>query len=811
MMNLRYPFLLLLCGLTTVAFGQSATITGALRNAEAAPVAYANVILHAQADSSIVKVETSDDDGVFRLRNLPAGRYFLVAAYVGLPDVRREGITLTDGQQLDLDVLPFGAMAVELAAATVTARRSLVEVKPDRTVFNVEGTINSVGSNGLDLLRQAPAVTVDNNDNISVLSRSGVLVYVDGKRLPLTGDDLANYLRNLPAEQIDRFDIITNPGARYEAQGNAGIIDIRLKKDKSLGANGSVSLNGSQGEFARYGANANANYRNKKLNLFGTLGYNGGEGFNEMTFLSFQNGLVLDEVNRGESDWNTYSARVGTDFFLGKNHTVGFLIDANSGLRLNDSQDEIQISRADTPARIDSTLNAPTGFRNDFDNATFNLNYQFNPGSGRSLNVDADYGRYRKAATSNQRNEYTDPEGRLLTTFPNSFDTPTDIDIYTFKVDYEQEALGGQLGVGTKLSRVVTENTFLFFEGIDPATRFLITGRSNDFDYTENVYAGYLSYARKLNDQWNLQLGLRAEQTDATGDLRAYDPTQAEPPVALNYLSWFPNAGLTYQLNPTNVLSLNYGRRINRPDYNVLNPFVNQLSQLSFERGNPFLRPEIVNNVELGYTLAYRYNFKLGYSRTDDQITRLIGPDADDERASFISWDNLANQTVISANVSAPIQVTEKWNAFLNLSGGYTDNQADYGNGAVVDVQAWTYNIYTQNTITLPKGFTGEISGYFAGPGVWGGVFEYDESWALNLGLQKQFLQKRLNAKLSANDIFFQSGWQGRSEFDGLVSFGAGNWDSRRVALSLSYRFGNDQVKSRKRKTGLEAEGKRVK
>ena len=804
-----YFFLLLSC-FATAAVAQTATLTGALRNVEGEAIAYANVILYTQADSTIHKVETSDEAGVFRFRQLPAGQYYLVSSYVGLPDVSRSDITLAEGQPLDLEVLQFGAMAVELTTATVTARRSLVEVKPDRTVFNVEGTINSVGSNGLDLLRQAPAVTVDNNDNISVLSRSGVLVYVDGKRLPLVGDDLANYLRNLPAEQIDRFDIITNPGARYEAEGNAGIIDIRLKKDKSLGANGSVSLNGSQGEFARYGLSTNANYRNKRFNVFGAAGFNGGEGFNTMEFIGFQNGLRLDEVNRGVSDWTTYNLRLGTDFFLGKKHTVGFLVDGNTGFRRNDTQNRVVISPALQPDRIDSTLNAQTLFRDDFDNATFNLNYQYRTDTDKSLNVDADYGRYRKDAGSDQRNVYTDAEQQFLVAFPNSFVTPTDIDIYTFKVDYEQVALGGQLGMGTKLSRVVTGNTFLFYDGINAATRALQTDRSNDFDYTENVYAAYLSYARSLNEQWNLQVGLRAEQTDATGDLRAYDPAGAAPPVAQSYLSWFPNAGLTYQVNPTNVLALNYGRRINRPDYNVLNPFVNQLSQLSFEKGNPFLLPEIVNNVELGCTLAYRYNFKLGYSRTDNQITRLIGRDDADGRASFISWDNLANQTVVSANISAPIQVNEKWNAFLNLSGGYLDNQADYGNGAVVDVQAWTYNFYTQNTITLPRGFTGEISGYFAGPGVWGGVFEYDESWALNLGLQRQFLRDRLNVKLSANDIFFQSGWQGRSEFDGLVSIGQGNWDSRRVALSLSYRFGNDQVKSRKRRTGLEDEGKRV-
>ena len=272
------------------------------------------------------------------------------------------------------------------------------------------------------------------------------------------------------------------------------------------------------------------------------------------------------------------------------------------------------------------------------------------------------------------------------------------------------------------------------------------------------------------------------------------------------------NAGITYALDARkgNTLNLAYGRRINRPDYNVLNPFRQQLSQLSYERGNPFLNPEIVDNIELGYTHAYRYNLKLAYSNTANQITRLIGPDDEDPRAGFISWDNLATQTVWSANLSAPVQVTKRWNVYANLSASYTDNQADYGDGGVVDVQVFNYSGFVQNTVELPWGLTGEIGGYFSGPGVWGGVFRYEAQGALNVGLQKKFLNDQLNVKISGNDLFFTSGWRGVSEFNGLRSVGRGNWDSRWVGLSLSYSFGNQKVKRRDRKTGLENEARRV-
>ena len=226
----------------------------------------------------------------------------------------------------------------------------------------------------------------------------------------------------------------------------------------------------------------------------------------------------------------------------------------------------------------------------------------------------------------------------MLSGLVTNFDTPTDIDIYTAKLDFEDNLWGGKLGAGTKFSRVASDNTFLVFDEIN-GSMVRNDRRSNQFNYDENVYAGYLSYNRQLNQKWSMNAGLRAEQTDAEGHLQAFLDSLQEEPVKLNYLSWFPSAGITWQLAEQHALALNYGRRINRPDYNVLNPFYNQLSQLSFEKGNPRLRPEIVNNVELGYTFAYRYNVKLGYSLTEDQITRLIGPDDSDPRASFINWD----------------------------------------------------------------------------------------------------------------------------------------------------------------------------
>ncbi len=806
---MQYISTIVFCLISIFTFAQSSTISGTLMDVTGEPVIYANVVLYDQTSDKLVKVETTDLEGAFIFTGIPPLTYKLVATYVGQKDIIISDIDTANEPNQELGVIQFKSTGVELETAVVTAQRALVEIKPDRTVFNVQGTINSAGDNALQLLRKAPGVLVDNNDNISVLSRSGVLIYVDGKRLPLSGDDLSNYLQSLPAEQIDKIDIITNPGAKYEAEGNAGIIDIRMKKDKNLGSNGTLSGSYGQGRETRYNVNATGNYRNKRLNSFGTLGYNQNDFWNEMAFSNFQNTLFMEETNTQITQRNTSNYRWGTDFFISSNSTLGFLISGNTTTGSSLSDNRIEIATIANPSLIDSILVAENNDDIESDKRSYNLNYAYRLNE-RSLNIDLDYGQFRMKQFFNQPNKYFDAnEVELLTFINTAYDTPTDIDIYTAKVDYEQGLLGGKLGFGTKFSKVATDNTFEFFDIINDE-RILSDTRSNRFEYDENVYAGYVSYVRPLGAAWSFAGGLRVEATAAKGVLTAYDENLQEDPVDLNYTNFFPNLGFTYTLTPMHVFALNYGRRINRPDYNVLNPFRVQLSELSFSKGNESLSPEIVNNVELGYTWQYRYNFKLSYSKTLDQITRLIGPDDVDPRASFIGWDNLAEQTIYALNISAPIDIKPWWNAYFNAGASYINNQADYGEGAIVDVQAFSYNVYQQHTFTMPKGWKGEVSGWYSGPGVWGGVFEYETSWSLNLGLQRKFFSDRMNVRLSVQDIFFQSGWEGFSEFDGLRSEGMGNFDSRRASISLSYNFGNNNVKSRKRKTGIEDEASRV-
>jgi len=805
-----YPLIrsLLFFLLPLFSFAQN-SITGTLLDPGNEPVGFATVALYSNADSTLAKAETTRDDGSFKLQNLPDGDYYLLARFLGFQDLRLDEISLTNGTEKKLENLVFASGAFELDEAVVVTKRNLVDVKADRTTFNVQGTVNAAGGNGMELLRKAPGVVIDNQQNVTVLGRSGVLLYVDGKRIPLAGDDLTAYLESLTADQIDRIDIITSPGAKYEAEGNAGVIDIRLKRDKNHGGNGTVSLNHGDGRDARTTLSTSGNYRNKKFNLFGSASGYLGASTMLMKFQNnqFGNQMFEDHITRDAA--KSINLRIGADYFLNENHTIGFLATDFTAQRDGTHKTNTDIRLAVQPNLTESIL--VSDFISDFSqrNSTYNVNYVWNKKESQ-FNFDLDYGRYRNDKDSDQPNSYIDPDTEEVLTVANrAFESPIDIDIYSVKADYEFGALGGKLGFGSKLSRVETKNTFLFFD-LPAGDRIQNDARSNLFDYQENVYAAYINYSSKLSKKVNINAGLRVEQTDAIGELTAFLEELQQPPVDLDYTSYFPSLGISYQHAPMHAFALNYGKRINRPDYNVLNPFVIQSSELSFNKGNPFLNPEIVNNVSLNYTLAYRFNFSLSYSRTANKITRLLGPDDQDDRASFISWDNLATENIFGFNASLPFDVTKFWSAFINLNLSRKDNQATYEDGSTIDLQAWEYGFYQQHSFKLPKGFTAEVSGWYSGPGIWGGVFLFESQYSLDLGLQKKFFNDQLNVKVTYSDLFEQAYWSGVSNFAGLESIGEGRWDSQRWNINLTYNFGNRNVKSRKRSTGLEAESKRV-
>lgn len=782
-------------------------VTGKVTDSKNAPVIAATISLLQATDSSLVKTDVSDNQGKFEISVAKSGQYLVSYSAIGFEKKYSAVLDVNEGQTVEIPVTSLTVAAAKMQGVTVVSKKPMIEVKADKTVFNVEASINATGSNALELLQKSPGVQVDNNDNIAMKGKTGVRVYVDGKMMQLDTKDLAAYLRSINSNDIEAIEMISNPSAKYDASGNAGIINIRLKKNKKFGTNGSVNLGFVQGITPKGNASVNLNYRDKKINVFGNVGAYQGRYHNELFFKRVQKDSLYDQQTKMYNEDKNMNVKAGADFFLNSRHTLGVLATTNFSDNLWNSTGITDISYNPTSQYVKKlqAFNSVPGSRT---NANFNLNYRYADTSGLEINFDGDYGLFRGRGRSYQPNYYYDKNGVSLYDVVNRNYTPTDIDIYTAKLDIEQKLGKGKIGYGAKTSFVTTKNTFDFFNDVAGAP-VKILERSNSFKYTENVNAVYMNYQRQLNEKWSLQAGLRAEQTNSEGLLtRADGIVQPDNKVKRSYIDFFPSAALTWSINQKHSLNLTYSRRIDRPTYQDLNPFENKLDELTYEKGNAFLRPQYTDNVELTHTFMGFLNTTLGYSYVKDFATQATDTTYN---ATFVQQKNLAQQQILSFNIGSPTPINKWWNGYANIWYNYQMFKGTIGENSVKR-NVPSYGAYLQQTFSLGKDYTAEISGWFNGPSVWGGTWKTKPQGAADIGLQKQFMQKRASLKLSFTDIFFTAPWKADNEFGGLSIKGGGNWESRTFRVSFSWRFGSAQIKSsRDRKTGLESESKRIK
>lgn len=804
-----------------VSVANAQKISGSALQADGSVAAFATVLLYQAADSVMAKGAITDDAGKFELENVAAGRYFLNVKLVGA------GLAVSpvfdyNGQDKVLETLKLEQSSNELAQVTVVARKPIVEVKADKTILNVEDNINAQGQNALELLRKAPGVTVDNNDNITLKGKNAVRFQIDGRDVPMDSKELAALLKGMRAEDIAAIEMITNPSAKYDASGNAGIINFKTKKNKNLGTNGTVGGEAIYGESLKSGGNLTFNHRNQKFNVFGTYSNHYGDWHNEMNLLRDQQGSQTnpdlpnydpsrryDQRSVMKDNNNNHNFKIGTDFFLNSKHTVGFIVDGRHAHGPWENQARTGISLLESPDVLESVLVASNRQRQNRDNFNFNLNYRFADTTGHELTVDANRGTYRYRADSYQPNRYFNAtEQELLSENIYRNNTPTDIDITILKADWEQKLWKGKLGIGFKMNQVETDNTFDFFK-VENDISLIDTSRSNRFVYHEMVNAGYLNYNVQIK-KWGLQAGLRAEHTDWKGDLTSLQAGKDEM-LSNQYLSWFPSAAVTYTLSPKNQFNLTYSRRIDRPSYRDLNPFEDRLDELSFRKGNPFLRPQFTHSVELTHTFMGFLNSTFGYSHTNDVFSEYI--DTASNGVSFLRQGNIAQQDNYSLNISCPIPIAKWWQGFVSVTGVISSFDANFREGFAYSESFKTVNIFSEHTFRLPKGWQFQVSGWYNSPTIWQALFRSKAMGAMDLGVRKQILNEKGTLSLNVGDVLGTAGWRSVNDFTpGLYMQGRGNWESQTVKLNFSYRFGSNEIKgSRQRKTGTEDVNSRIK
>ena len=793
---------------------QAQKISGMVKDEQGAVLDKTTVSLLRAKDSSVVKLSVTGSDGRFSFQST-SGNYLVSVSHIGYAPQYSKPFAVAVAGDVEVAAIQMAKTASNLQGVTVTTQKPIIEVKADKMILNVEGTINAVGYDALELLRRSPGVMIDKDDNVSLAGKNGVQVFIDGKPSPLSGSDLANYLKSLQSAQIEAIEIITNPSAKYEAAGNAGIINIKLKKNKSFGTNGSVSAGYVQGTYAKYNGGLNLNYRNKSINAFGNYNYNNGKNLMQFTSRKEQLDTLFEQNNKIRFKNNTHSFKGGLDYFINAKSTIGIVVNGNIANNDFTTAGPMYFTYMPTNqlVKILKATNANDMSRN---NVNTNLNYRYAVTGGTELNIDADYGYFKIRSDQYQPNYYYLADGVTETSrVIYNMLSPTNIDLFSLKTDYEQNYKGGRLGIGGKIGIVKTDNDFKRYD-VYSSSKVLDTAKSNRLDYKENINALYVNYNKQLKKGIMFQLGVRGENTHITGHSTGFKKIgntwmNYDSTFKRNYTDFFPSAALTFNKNPMKQWTIAYSRRIDRPAYQDLNPFEFKLNEYTYMKGNTDLRPQYTNSFSLTNIYKYKLTTKLNYSHVKDIFAQIPDTAAGESTKGFLQKRNLAQQDVISLSISYPFQY--KWYSFFaTANANYSHYQADYGAGnRKVDLQVFSYTYFMQNSFNLGKDWRGEVSGLFLSPSIWQGVIKSKAMGTVDLGLQKVIFKGKGTVKAAVSDVFKTMKWAGSSDFTGVNSTFKGHGEMPQFKLNFNYRFGNSQVKAaRQRKSAVEEETKRT-
>ncbi|MBF9237826.1 TonB-dependent receptor [Hymenobacter sp. BT683] len=779
-----------------------ADVRGVVQSATNSPIEFATVTLHQAADSSVVKTEFSDVKGLFVFERAATGRYLVSAAQVGFVRQWSRPFEVA-GQSVELPAMALAtSAATALKEVTVVGQKPLYEREADRIVVNVEGSTLAAGNTSLDVLRRSPGVTVDGSDNLALRGRQGVLVLIDGKRQPMTGTELAEYLRALPAEQLKSIELITNPPAKYDAQGGAGIIAINLKKDQRLGTNGSVNLGYGRSQYNKYTGGLSLNHRRKDLNLFGTYNHADRSGLAQLTIhrdfytLGNADGRQLsgtsDQDNRLPNQQRSHSWRAGADYNLSERTTLGAVVSGVDNRNMADGTNQTILRDLVGGVQTYNSTNYRNGHSaNGAGNVNFRHTYE-NPLGTHELTADADYAQYRT-----DRNQLLQTFSADEPTQANSSDQQARLTIQSAKVDYVQ-ALSKQLRLelGAKASLVTADNDLKFY-----TDEQLDLNRSNRFRYDENINAGYfnLNYSQP---KLTLQFGLRGEQTRAVGK---QDREVEFQDFTRNYFQLFPSAAIKRTLSENHELAMSLSRRIDRPSYGQLNPFREIIDKTTFGSGNPELLPQTSYNLELTHTFRQKYSAGLTYSLTSDPLIGVVQPAANNTVLS--TTRNLDQQHYYALTLTAPVEVNKWWKTFNNVVLYYNRFTGELA-GTNLNRGGVTMSLSSNHTFTFGKGWSTELNGTYESRQVYGFLVQRPNG-EVTAGIQKSLWDRKGNLKLNVSDIFYTLPARVVSSYDNYVERFYQRRDSRVVTLAFSYRFGNDKLAPTRRRSGGAEEEKR--
>lgn len=775
-------------------------ISGTVIDGSIKTIESATITLMRAKDSSVVKMSVADKTGKFEFENVAAGDYFVAITAVGHNKGYSESVHIdANNNNVVLKTIELVPQAKAMSTVTVTAKKPAIEQKAGKTVVNVEASPTNAGLNALELLEKSPGVSVDNDGNISLKGKQGVTILIDGKPTYMSGADLAALLKSMQSNGLDQIEIMTNPPAKYDAAGNSGIINIKTKKGIVKGMNGSANLGYTQGIYPRVNGGVNLNYRNQKVNIFG--GYNGGtyEGFNNLrinrNFYEADKVTLAgtsDQLSRPHFKGNYHNLKLGTDYYFTKKDILGFVVNANFNDNNEDPTSNSNVRGTDGNIRYN--LRSRGDNDRNFFGLSSNVNYKHTfDSTGRELTVDLDYAFYDSKSSTRLETQTFDAGGNK-----NGLDVtllgaiPSDIDIYSAKTDYIHPInKTTRLEAGLKTSYVTTDNRVDYLRS-SPAG-FIPDGRSNHFVYKENINAAYAVISSSVK-KWELSAGLRVENTIAQG--RQYSNDSA---FKRDYTNLFPNAGVSYKASEKNQFNFSYSRRIQRPNYDNLNPFIFFLDSLTYGQGNPYLTPQFTNNFEVSHTWKQFLTTTLNYTVTNDIITQLLKQDTE-KKITYQTQENFSTMKQWGLAVMANKPIKKWWtvNVYLNV---FNNKYNGIYQNDPIEVQFTSFQGNMTNSFNFNKGWSAELSGWYRTKAA-EGILVANNMGAMNAAVSKTVLKKKGTMKLGIRDILYTQKFSGYAKYSDVDVNINSRRDSRQVNFTFTYRFGKTNIAPARRKSG---------
>ena len=781
-------------------------ISGRITDQDNIPVTNATILLLNDTDSTYITGTTSDMDGRFEMLNLKPAHYILSFSMIGFKKINMQQAVQNTTNELGDIVLEEDTYM--LSAVSVTGKRPPVKVEPGKMTINLSSALLSTDGNILDALRKLPGVIVQNDGTIILNGKPGANVLIDDKVTYLSGENLISYLRAIPAGSVENIELISQPSSKYDASGISGMINIRTKKTMEQGINIAVSSGLERGKCTRGNETLTLNFRHKKLNLYAGYSYYWGKDFIELSV----SGYYLDPVTSGRLDlrkdftsditrqYKGHYVKSGVDYGLSEKISAGIYL---SSSWLNRSKNEVTISDFFYRDHIqsDSTLTAVNLPDYRYTNITGGANITYKFAETGKWDASFDYQLFDQEDDHLLRSFFetgTSPKKDTL-----SGKTNGDINIYSGQTNLCY-GISGKFEITAGLKSVFVDiGSNALYKDLVAGNWQINNNLSSNFAYRENIHAGYLQLNAGWTSRFSTETGLRLENTYTESD---YGSIVQDTAFSKNYLHLFPALTAQYRLSENHSLSVVYGRRIVRPNYRNMNPFVEVRDQFLYEQGNTGLQPELIDNIEISWLFRKRYSFNVFYTHRKNPIS--LSFLVEDSRVLIMPL-NLSGNNSFGLRVGLNNLEPFKW-WMVNINGSLTYKQFDWMmSGKTFKNEVATPMIHISNQFALPYGWKGEVSGFYSGEMIEGQT-RVEPLWTISLGIRKNLLNDRFSLYIYVQDIFYSNRPRVCIDSNYLYYTSKEKNDSRMAGISLGYRFSRGREIKKSRNENRIEESKRI-